>query len=94
LTNGKAWASYLLILAGATFGLGAIAMGLPAWAGSLVVAFSVLFGAVLRLIAPDDRENLLAVRSRRTDAVTYGVLGGVLTVVALSVAVQWITGRQ
>ncbi|MEV7971434.1 DUF3017 domain-containing protein [Sphaerisporangium sp. NPDC088356] len=94
MTNGRAWGPYLLILAGAAVGLGAIAMGLPAWAGSLIVACSVLLGAVLRLLVPGDRESLLAVRNRRTDAVTYGVLGGVMTVVALSVALQWLLGRQ
>ncbi|WP_248965491.1 DUF3017 domain-containing protein [Sphaerisporangium perillae] len=93
MTNGKGWRPYLLILAGAAVGLGAIAMGLPAWAGSLVVAGSVLVGAVLRLLVPDGEEGLLAVRRRRTDAVTFGILGGVLAVVAVSVAVQWMTGR-
>ncbi|MFC4586646.1 DUF3017 domain-containing protein [Sphaerisporangium corydalis] len=94
MTNGRGWGSYLLVLAGAAAGLGAIAMGLPAWAGSLIVAFSVLFGAVLRLLAPGDRETMLATRDRRTDAIVSGVLGGVMTVVALSVAVQWVMGRQ
>ncbi|MEU8266827.1 DUF3017 domain-containing protein [Sphaerisporangium sp. NPDC049002] len=94
MTNGRAWGPYLLILAGAAVGLGAIAMGLPAWAGSLVVACSVLFGAVLRLLVPGDRESMLGVRSRRTDAATYALLGGVMTVVALSVAMQWLMGRQ
>ncbi|WP_405144721.1 DUF3017 domain-containing protein [Sphaerisporangium sp. NBC_01403] len=94
MTNGRAWGPYLLILAGAAVGLGAIAMGLPAWAGSLIVACSVLFGAVLRLLVHGDRESMLAVRDRRSDAVTYGVLGGVMAVVALSVAVQWLMGRQ
>ncbi|MGW4637607.1 DUF3017 domain-containing protein [Sphaerisporangium sp. NPDC004334] len=93
MTSGKGWGSYLLVLAGAATGLGAIAVGLPAWAGSLVVAGSLLLGAVLRLIVPDGGESLLAVRKRRTDAVTYGVLGCVLAVVAASVAVQWMTGR-
>ncbi|WP_147268886.1 DUF3017 domain-containing protein [Sphaerisporangium album] len=94
MTNGKAWGPYLLTVLGAAFGLGAIAMGLPAWAGSLIVACSVLAGAVLRLIVPGEGDNLLAVRSRRTDAVISGVLGLALGVVAVSVAVQWIMGRQ
>jgi hypothetical protein len=93
LTNGKAWGPYLLILAGAAVGLVTIVVGLPAWAGSLVVALSMLVGAVLRLFVPDDRVSLLAVRSRRADAATYAVLGGLLTVVALGVAVQWIMSR-
>jgi hypothetical protein len=93
LTNVRAWGPYLLILAGAAVGLGTIAMGLPAWAGSLIVAFSVLVGAVLRLIVPGGTESLLAVRDRRTDALTFAVLGGAMTVVAISVAVQWFTGR-
>ncbi|WP_214408821.1 DUF3017 domain-containing protein [Sphaerisporangium fuscum] len=94
MTNAKAWWPYLLTLAGAAVGLGTIAMGLPAWAGSLIVAASVLSGAVLRLLVPGDGDSMLAVRSKRTDAVTYGVLGGALAVIALSVAVQWIMGRQ
>ncbi|MFC4531392.1 DUF3017 domain-containing protein [Sphaerisporangium dianthi] len=93
MTRGKGWGPYLLVLAGAAIGFGAIAMGLPAWAGSLVVAGSLLLGAVLRLVVPGGDENLLAVRRRRTDVVTYGVLGCMLAGVAASVAVQWMTGR-
>ncbi|GGK76895.1 hypothetical protein Sme01_42610 [Sphaerisporangium melleum] len=91
MTRGRGWASYLLVLAGAATGLVTIAMGLPAWAGSLVVAGSVLLGAVLRLVVPG--ESLLAVRRRRTDAVTLGVLGCLLAGVAVSLALQWMAGR-
>jgi hypothetical protein len=94
LTNGRGWGSYLLILAGTAVGLGTIAMGLPAWAGSLIVAASVLIGALLRLLVPGDGDSLLAVRGRRADAVTYALFGGALAVVAVSVAVQWVMGRQ
>lgn len=94
LTNGRAWGPYLLVLAGAAVGLGTIAMGLPAWAGSLIVATAVLVGAVLRLLVPGDGDSLLAIRGRRADAVISGILGGALALVALSLAVQWIMGRQ
>ncbi|GII88638.1 hypothetical protein Ssi03_66280 [Sphaerisporangium siamense] len=94
MTNGKAWGPYLLTVVGAATGLGTIAMGLPAWAGSFIVACSVLAGAVLRLLVPHDGASLLAVRSRRADAVMSAVLGVALGVAAVSVAVQWIMGRQ
>ena len=93
MTNAKAWGPYLLILAGAAVGLGVIAAGLPVWAGSLIVAFSLLVAALLRLITPSGGYSLLAVRHKRTDALTYAALGATMTVVSVSVAVQWFTGR-
>ncbi|MDH2423907.1 DUF3017 domain-containing protein [Sphaerisporangium sp. TRM90804] len=92
MTNGKAWWPYLLVLAGAAVGLGSIAMGLPAWAGSLIVAVAVLVGALLRLVTPGHHESMLAIRRRRTDAVTYGLLGTVLALVAVSLTVPRIFG--
>ena len=50
-------------------------------AGTLVVGFSLIGGAVLRRTIPS--VGMLAVRSRFTDMVTYGVLGVVITVLAM-----------
>ncbi|RLL68536.1 DUF3017 domain-containing protein [Streptomyces sp. Z26] len=49
--------------------------------GTVVVGLSLLGGAVLRWALPS--VGMLAVRSRFTDMVTYGVLGGAITLLAL-----------
>jgi hypothetical protein len=92
LTSGRAWGPYFLVLGGAVIGLGLIAVGLPAWAGSVIVAFAVLAGAALRVILPDRPESLLTVRRRGTDFVTYGLLGVVMALVAVSLTVPRIFG--
>ncbi|GII75568.1 hypothetical protein Sru01_05500 [Sphaerisporangium rufum] len=93
MTRGRVGLPYLLVLAGAAAGLGAMALGLPAWAGSLVVSAALLGGAVARLAGPDGGQGLLAVRGRRADAVTFALIGGALAVVALTVALPEIVGR-
>lgn len=50
-------------------------------AGILVVGLSVLAGAVLRWAVPS--VGLLAVRSRYTDVLTYGVLGTAIVLLAM-----------
>ncbi|GAA1519863.1 hypothetical protein GCM10009677_61490 [Sphaerisporangium rubeum] len=80
------------MLGGAAAGLGLIALGLPAWAGGMIVAFAVLAGAALRVILPDRTESLLTVRRRSTDLVTYGLLGVVTALVAASLTVPRIFG--
>ncbi|KMS67517.1 membrane protein [Streptomyces viridochromogenes] len=50
-------------------------------AGTLVIGSALLAGAVLRWILPS--VGMLAVRSRFTDIVTYGVLGLVIVMLAL-----------
>ncbi|CAL9557642.1 hypothetical protein SUDANB176_04577 [Streptomyces sp. enrichment culture] len=49
--------------------------------GTLLVGAALLAGAVLRWLVPD--VGMLAVRSRFTDIVTYGVLGLVIVLLAL-----------
>ncbi|WP_437033142.1 DUF3017 domain-containing protein [Streptomyces sp. enrichment culture] len=51
--------------------------------GTLLVGVALLTGAVLRWVVPD--VGMLAVRSRFTDIVTYGVLGTGIVVLALMV---------
>jgi hypothetical protein len=53
--------------------------------GSLLIAFSVLGAAVLRLLVPSRFVGLLAVRGRAVDVATMSALGGVLVGVALAV---------
>lgn len=48
--------------------------------GSIVLSASVLLAAFLRLLLPEDDAGMLAVRSRRVDVLTLGVLGVGLTV--------------
>ncbi len=50
-------------------------------AGTLVIGAALLTGAVLRWLLPS--VGMLAVRSRFTDIVTYGVLGLVIVLLAL-----------
>lgn len=50
-------------------------------AGTLVIGSALLAGAVLRWLLPS--VGMLAVRSRFTDIVTYGVLGLVIVLLAL-----------
>ncbi|WP_030043200.1 DUF3017 domain-containing protein [Streptomyces resistomycificus] len=52
--------------------------------GTLVIGAALLVGGVLRWLLPD--VGMLAVRSRFTDIVTYGVLG--LAIVLLALMVQ------
>ncbi|MFJ9663853.1 DUF3017 domain-containing protein [Streptomyces sp. NPDC101219] len=51
--------------------------------GTLLIGVALLAGAVLRWVVPD--VGMLAVRSRFTDIVTYGVLGTGIVVLALMV---------
>ncbi|MFC8091689.1 DUF3017 domain-containing protein [Streptomyces sp. NPDC057301] len=67
--------------------LGMVAVGLLITAldvfrvGTLVIGSALLAGAVLRWLLPS--VGMLAVRSRFTDIVTYGVLGLVIVLLAL-----------
>jgi hypothetical protein len=51
--------------------------------GSLVLAASLVLAFVLRLVLPQDRVGMLAVRSRRVDLVVLGSLAAALVVFAL-----------
>ncbi|ANS67416.1 hypothetical protein SLINC_5192 [Streptomyces lincolnensis] len=70
--------------------LGLVALGLLLSAldrfriGTLLIGVALLLGGVLRWILPD--VGMLAVRSRFTDMVTYGVLG--LSIALLAMMVQ------
>ncbi|MGW7025402.1 DUF3017 domain-containing protein [Streptomyces decoyicus] len=69
--------------------MGGVAVGLLLVAldafriGALVIGLSLLGGAVLRRALPS--VGMLAVRSRFTDMVTYGVLGFVIVMLSLMV---------
>ncbi|MEU3828608.1 DUF3017 domain-containing protein [Streptomyces sp. SID486] len=51
--------------------------------GTVLIGVALLGGAVLRWLLPD--VGMLAVRSRFTDIVTYGVLGLAITLLALMI---------
>lgn len=70
----------LLVLAIAAAGLVTVAAG-PFREGTLVVGGALLVGGVLRWLVPE--VGMLAVRSRFTDIVTFGVLGLAIVLLAL-----------
>ena len=71
-----------LAIAGAGLGLIVIALHHFRW-GNLLIAGSMLTAALLRLVLPTRQAGLLVVRSRFTDVVTMGAIGGALLVLAL-----------
>ncbi|MFC9908979.1 DUF3017 domain-containing protein [Streptomyces sp. NPDC127197] len=72
----------LLVLA--LVGLGLLLTALDAFRiGTLLVGVALLGGAVLRWMLPD--VGMLAVRSRFTDILTYGVLGSAIVLLAMMV---------
>ncbi|WP_405601262.1 DUF3017 domain-containing protein [Streptomyces sp. NBC_01410] len=67
-------------------GLGLVIVGTDAFAdafrvGTILIGVALVTGAVLRRILPS--VGMLAVRSRFTDMVTYGLLGTVIVLIAL-----------
>ncbi|MCX4916539.1 DUF3017 domain-containing protein [Streptomyces sp. NBC_00687] len=66
----------------AAVGLGLLLTALDVFrAGTILIGAALIAGAVMRWILPS--VGMLAVRSRFTDMVTYGVLGGVIVLLAL-----------
>ncbi|WUH91377.1 DUF3017 domain-containing protein [Streptomyces sp. NBC_00433] len=70
----------LLVIAGAVIGLVTTAAG-AFRAGAVVVGVSLLLGGVLRWTMQS--VGMLAVRSRFTDVITYGILGVAIVLLAL-----------
>lgn len=65
-------------------GLGLLVTALDAFRfGTILIGAALLGGAVMRWMLPD--VGMLAVRSRFTDTVTYGVLGGAIVLLAMMV---------
>ncbi|MFD3436072.1 DUF3017 domain-containing protein [Streptomyces sp. NPDC058685] len=67
-------------------GLGLLIVGMDAFAdafrvGTILIGVALITGAVMRRVLPS--VGMLAVRSRFTDMVTYGLLGVVITLLAL-----------
>ena len=67
---------------GAAIGLLVAALG-AARVGTLLIGLALIGGAVLRWARPS--VGMLAVRSRFTDIVTYGVLGTVILLLSLMI---------
>lgn len=58
--------------------------------GAMLVGAALLVGAVMRRALPS--VGMLAVRSRFTDMITYGVMGGLIVLLALMVQPKpWLT---
>jgi len=70
-----------LVICGVGVGLLVIAMHHFRW-GNLAISMSVLAGALFRLVLPARKAGLLVVRSRFTDVLTMGIIGGALMVLA------------
>lgn len=75
----RQWPVFLVV---GLVGIGLLITGLDVFRWGLVlVGAALLIGAVLRWFLPD--VGMLAVRSRFTDIVTYGVLGTAIAILAL-----------
>lgn len=72
----------LSVLGATAIGLLTTAIGYPR-VGCLIIGAALIAGAVMRWILPS--VGMLAVRSRFTDMVTYGLLGASITLLALVV---------
>lgn len=70
------------VIGGVALGLVIIALHHFRW-GNLVIAGSLMAGALFRAILPTRQAGLLAVRSRFTDVLTMVAMGGALMVLAL-----------
>ncbi|MFD3549853.1 DUF3017 domain-containing protein, partial [Streptomyces sp. NPDC058655] len=73
----------LAVLAATAAGLLGTAMGHPR-VGCLMIGAALIAAAVLRRVLPS--VGMLAVRSRFTDMITYGLLGVAITLLALVIA--------
>ncbi|WP_405711946.1 DUF3017 domain-containing protein [Streptomyces xanthophaeus] len=78
-TPARQW-PMLAVLTATAAGLLATAMGHPR-IGCLVIGVALIVASVLRRVLPS--VGMLAVRSRFTDMVTYGLLGVAITLLAL-----------
>ena len=70
-----------LVVCGIALGLVVIAAHHFRW-GNLLISMSILGAGVFRLLLPTRTAGLLVVRSRFTDVLTMGLLGGSLMVLA------------
>lgn len=73
---------YLLVLCGVAAGVAVIAADHFKRGGAMIAA-SVLVAALARLVLPEDRVGLLAVRSRLIDVVTLTTLAVTLGMAAV-----------
>ncbi|MFE9633822.1 DUF3017 domain-containing protein [Streptomyces sp. NPDC006463] len=78
-TSARQW-PMLSVLTATAAGLLVTALG-HARVGCLIIGLALIAAAVLRRVLPS--VGMLAVRSRFTDMVTYGVLGVAITLLAL-----------
>ncbi|MFI1061655.1 MULTISPECIES: DUF3017 domain-containing protein [Streptomyces] len=81
-TPARQW-PMLSVLAATAVGLLATAFGYPR-VGCLAIGVALIAAAVMRRVLPS--VGMLAVRSRFTDMITYGLLGVAITLLALVMA--------
>jgi hypothetical protein len=89
--NRLARLPYLIVLSGVGAGLVLCSFNYFR-KGSVLIAGALLFGALLRLVLPESRLGMLAVRSRSIDCWTLVFLGEAVAFVALSVPPMHRTG--
>jgi hypothetical protein len=70
----------IVVIAGAAIGLIVTAAG-PFRPGTIIIGASLLLGGVLRWAMTN--VGMLAIRSRFTDVITYGILGAAILLLAL-----------
>ncbi|SDQ86043.1 DUF3017 domain-containing protein [Thermostaphylospora chromogena] len=85
---------YLIVLVGAACGLALVLSGATPVVGVPLMGAFFMLGALCRLILPDRRAGLLAVRNKTVDVITLGVIGAMLIFGGLILLVprEWIIG--
>jgi hypothetical protein len=60
--------------------------------GAVLLGGALVVAAVLRVLLPDDRVGLLAIRSRPVDVLCYGGLGVMISVLAMTITESLLNG--
>ncbi|AUS79274.1 DUF3017 domain-containing protein [Actinoalloteichus sp. AHMU CJ021] len=76
--------SFLLVIAVVVLGFVRVFMG--HWReGSVLLGGALLLAAGLRVLLADEQAGLLKIRGRGVDVLLYGLLGGMVVLVALTI---------
>jgi len=79
-------AQWPILLVGLTFAAAFVLAAANFWRrGSLLIGIGVGLAAVLRLVLPDERAGLLAVRSKGTDLVITAMVGAAMIYIASTI---------
>lgn len=86
LARTAAKAQWPIVLIGLIFATAFALVAANFWRrGSLLIGICVGVAAVLRLVLPDERAGLLAVRSRGVDFVTTATVGAAMVYIAWTI---------